>query len=40
MDNKITAFDNFVYYVYCFLTLGGVFVAKVIAKKAISEMVK
>lgn len=35
--SKITPFEYFVYVLFNVLTLGGLFVSKVVIKKAISE---
>ncbi len=38
MKKQLTGFESFVYYLFCILTLGGVWVYKIVMKKAISEM--
>lgn len=40
MKKNISGFESFVYYLFCFLTLGGLWVNKIVVKKALSEMVK
>lgn len=35
---NFTELDKFVYYLFCIISLGGAYVNKVIAKKALSEM--
>lgn len=35
----MSGFENFVYYLFCILTLGGLWIHKIVCKKAISEMI-
>lgn len=36
-DKSLSGLESFVYYLFVFLTLGGVFLYKVIIKKALIE---
>ncbi len=38
MKKEITVFENFIYYLFVLLTLGGLWVYKIMVKKALSEM--
>jgi hypothetical protein len=38
MKKQLSGFESFVYYLFMFLTLGGLYVNKVVVKKALSEM--
>lgn len=40
MKKDITGFESFIYYLFCILTFGGLWIYKIVVKKAIAEMNK
>lgn len=38
MKKQISGFESFIYYFFNILTFGGLWVSKIVVKKAISEM--
>jgi hypothetical protein len=38
MKKQLTGFESFIYYLFMLLSFGGLYVYKVVVKKALSEM--
>ena len=38
MKKELSGFENFIYYLFMLFTLGGLYVYKVVVKKALCEM--
>lgn len=40
MKKQLSGFENFIYYFFMFATFGGLYIYKVVVKKALCEMVE
>lgn len=38
MNKKLTGFESFIYYLFTIITCGGLYIYKIVMKKAIAEM--